>query len=87
MKFLGDSSYAAYLVHLPIMMLLIAIFEKTGVDGGNLTVRFLLSFGATVVITYPASIALRRFVELPGIELGRLASKTLFGKRMLATSS
>jgi peptidoglycan/LPS O-acetylase OafA/YrhL len=72
LKFAGDISFSVYLLHLPIMFVTIQLL------GGPLRIYGLPFFTAvlsvTIVITYLLSIATYRFIELPGVALGRRTS-------------
>ncbi|HXS78455.1 MAG TPA: acyltransferase [Terracidiphilus sp.] len=72
MQMLGQISYAVYLVHLliipPIVALLLHVHWATALPGKP---RFLLFSSAVMLVIFPVSLLLQRFIEQPGVGLGK----------------
>lgn len=73
-RFLGDTSYCVYLLHLPVLLTVAGLLSRhpTYVDQ-NQWLRMTLCLGITCVVVYPAAWVLHHTVEQPGIRLGRRA--------------
>jgi peptidoglycan/LPS O-acetylase OafA/YrhL len=73
-RFLGDTSYSVYLLHflviIPVSYLLTTVPGFTRLHG---CVRFGACLMVSAPVVYAASWALHRYVEWPGIELGKAA--------------
>jgi len=67
-EFLGNISYGVYLVHLPVLLLVMAVLTQEGFD---VMTRFVVGSVVTCTITYGVAYALYLIVEKPGIEAGR----------------
>ncbi len=65
---LGDLSYGVYLIHLLVLIPAVALFANTGLRALPL---FLAATALTIAIAYPAAWMGYRFVEQPGIALGK----------------
>lgn len=70
LRFLGEISYSTYLVHWPLMVLCTAIFRHLAFELTP-TLHFLLLLAVGAPLVALASWVLHRFVERPGIALGR----------------
>lgn len=77
-RFLGDTSYSVYLLH---MLILLPVVHKLLHTGWYLKQRGLVQLGiallAVAIPVYGISYLLYRFIEQPGIELGRKLVKRL----------
>lgn len=69
--YLGKVSYSVYLLHPTLVYLLIPVYRWLYAELGNLTLAFLASFALTLAILLPLSSLAYRWVERPGVELGR----------------
>jgi peptidoglycan/LPS O-acetylase OafA/YrhL len=69
-RFLGESSYGVYLLHLLVMIPTIALTLKW-LQPGSRPVLFLVTIAIVVPVTYAIAWALHLAVEKPGIQLGR----------------
>lgn len=75
-RFMGDTSYALYLLHLLIVIPIAALLSRHPTFNElHWTYRLLLSSVLVLPLAYLASIALFRFIEQPGITLGKRALK------------
>jgi peptidoglycan/LPS O-acetylase OafA/YrhL len=79
LRFLGEISYSTYLVHWPVLVALTALLRRSIELTPTLHFVLLLVVGAPLVAA--ASWALHRYVERPGIALGRRWSSRLEGQR------
>jgi peptidoglycan/LPS O-acetylase OafA/YrhL len=71
-SFLGDTSYGVYLLHnLFILPLAAWVLTKPAIMHLPQKGRFLLLLGCVAGIAYPIAYLVHRFVERPGIALGR----------------
>lgn len=69
---LGDVSYSVYLVHLLIVVPAIALLLRDyNMDALSAPLRFAIICAVCLPITYGLATLLYRFVEKPGIQLGR----------------
>jgi peptidoglycan/LPS O-acetylase OafA/YrhL len=73
---LGRVSYGVYLSHLILLALIQAALLTVFPELGRWSHAAIL-FVATAATSVPVSIALRRYVELPGIEFGRRVARAL----------
>lgn len=80
-SYLGKVSYSLYLLHPTIVFLLIPAYRRIYAEFGSLTVAFLACLALTLAVCLPLSSLTYRFVEKPGIQLGRrLAVRWGIGK-------
>jgi peptidoglycan/LPS O-acetylase OafA/YrhL len=70
---LGDWSYSVYLIHLPVAFAVSYLLDASGLVRGSLTAWAFVVLALTATITIPVAALLYRYVELPGIALGKLA--------------
>ena len=71
-KFLGDISYPIYLTHQLVLLPFCAAWIKLDWFVGNTpTIRFLLSVMMVGPVVVLVSYALRKYIEMPGIVLGK----------------
>jgi peptidoglycan/LPS O-acetylase OafA/YrhL len=86
--YLGKISYSLYLNHPTVVLLLTPVYRWFYSQTPYLTVAFLASVVLTFAITVPLSILTYKFVEAPGIALGKSLGarwKTKGGGRVLAS--
>ena len=69
LRFLGEISYSTYLVHWPVLVATTAVLRRFVELTPSLHFAWLLALGSPLVVL--ASWALHRWVERPGIALGR----------------
>ena len=69
--YLGKVSYSVYLLHPTLVYLLIPVYRWLYAEAGGLTTAFLASLALTLAILLPLSSLAYRWVERPGIRLGR----------------
>lgn len=71
-RFVGDTSYAVYLLHLLVLTSVAGTLARMpSYVGLHEWARFAICLAITSVIVYPLSWVLHRFIELPGISLGK----------------
>lgn len=71
-KFLADTSYGIYLVHLPVLFCLIPLLIRyTGFEDLSKVSRLFVLLGVSCPILYGISYLLFRYIEVPGIAWGR----------------
>ncbi len=70
-RFLGKVSYSLYLMHPTVVYLLIPVYRRIHEQQPDLTVAFLSCALLTFAIMLPLSWLGYRFVEVPGIALGK----------------
>lgn len=74
---LGNVSYALYLIHFPVAILVAKILSlvfSRGISSGS---AFLLLMAAALTISLILAFFIHRFIELPSIALGKRVSKRL----------
>ncbi len=77
-KFLGETSYAVYLLHLLVLIPIAGQLSKfTEYQALASPVRALVCFATTAILVYPASWVLYNFVEQPGIRSGKYFIKRI----------
>ena len=69
-QFLGKISYSLYLLHPPLVFLLIPTFRTIYAKDVPSNLAFFLSLSLTLVILIPISMLSYSFIEVPGIKLG-----------------
>jgi len=69
--YLGKLSYSLYLNHPTVVFLLSPVYQRIYADAPNLSIAFLASYGLTLAIVVAVSSVTYRFVEEPGIRLGK----------------
>jgi peptidoglycan/LPS O-acetylase OafA/YrhL len=72
---MNKRTYCVYLVHFPAFQLLLTGFTLAGVQSPSKAAGLLLVFGFP--LTAVAAEALHRFVELPGMRLGKEVARRL----------
>jgi peptidoglycan/LPS O-acetylase OafA/YrhL len=71
-RFCGDTAYGFYLVHLLVLLPVAGwLARQPAYVGSPAGVRFVLCFGVVGAIAYPLAWALYRWIEQPGIQLGK----------------
>jgi peptidoglycan/LPS O-acetylase OafA/YrhL len=71
-RFLGETSYSVYLVHLLVLIPVAGSFAAVpGYVAAPAIVRYLLVMVATLAIVFPLAWVLYRAIERPGIALGK----------------
>lgn len=75
MLFLGDISYSVYLLHFPVFCILAKVFAVLQIQAGatNIMPRSLLLAAATCAVTIPLAWLSYTYVEIPGMQLGKLS--------------
>jgi peptidoglycan/LPS O-acetylase OafA/YrhL len=76
-RFLGTLSYSLYLVHPTLIYLLIPVYRRVYEQPMALSLKFICCSALTLSLLIPLSYLTYRWIERPGIELGRrlLAAK------------
>lgn len=74
-RFLGKISYSVYLVHTTVIYFLTPVYHSIYRQFPSLSVCFLLSLATTLALVLPLSYLTYRFVEEPGIRLGKRISR------------
>lgn len=74
-RFLGKVSYSVYLVHTTVIFLLTPVYQWIYRHLPSLTVSFLSSLTMTLLLVLPISYLTYRYVEEPGIRLGKRISR------------
>jgi peptidoglycan/LPS O-acetylase OafA/YrhL len=78
-KFLADTSYGVYLIHIPLLILLVWLLTKyTGFESYSPVVRLAVMTAVITPVVYFLGYLAFRFVESPGIDWGR---RVIGGKR------
>jgi peptidoglycan/LPS O-acetylase OafA/YrhL len=75
--FLGRTSYALYLIHIPVVIVMLRLLPESS-RGLPLLSALQLAL-LTLAVALPASAAFHRFVESPSIRLGRTLTSRLDG--------
>lgn len=73
-KWAGERTYSVYLVHFPIFQLLLTAFTWIGLRAPVEIAAYLLLFG--LPLTIAAAEVVHRFIEVPGMELGRQVARS-----------
>ena len=73
--FFGKISYSLYLLHPPLIFLLIPLFRYYYLQSGSNVSAYLLSLATTLVILIPVAYLSFLFIESPGIRLGSFLIK------------
>ena len=74
-RFLGTVRYSVSLLHTTVIFLLTPVYQWIYRHLPSLTASFLLSLAVTLVLVLPLSYLTYRFVEEPGIRLGKRISR------------
>jgi peptidoglycan/LPS O-acetylase OafA/YrhL len=69
--YLGKVSYSLYLLHPTVVFLLTPVYRRIYDGTDHLSLAFLASLALTMAIVLPLSSLTYRFIEKPGIQLGR----------------
>ncbi len=81
-KFLGDISYSVYLVHVMLLyMLLDLLLHWTYFVEAGPALRFIITVFAITPIVFTVAHGLHKFIEIPGIEIGKRLTKREIGSR------
>jgi peptidoglycan/LPS O-acetylase OafA/YrhL len=70
-RFAGKISYSIYLLHPSTILFLSPVYRRIYGLGLPVSASFLLCFGVTLGILLPASVLTYRWVEAPGMKLGK----------------
>lgn len=70
LKVLGDVSYGVYLIHLVVLVPVVAVVERQ-LPGLPPLAQTAVAFLGAAAVVYPLGWAAYRWIELPGISLGR----------------
>jgi peptidoglycan/LPS O-acetylase OafA/YrhL len=70
-RYLGKISYSIYLNHPTIVLLLAPVYHALYRNAPSLSVAFLASFAVTLSVVLPISALTYRWIEVPGIALGK----------------
>lgn len=70
-RYLGKVSYSVYLTHTTLIFFLTPVYQRIYELGASLTLGFLGSLLVTFAVVLPVSALTYRFVEEPGIRLGK----------------
>ena len=74
--FLGKISYSMYLCHTPLIVLLNPLYQHIYILQIPLLLKFLLCAGVTITLLIGVSFITYRFIEKPGIRLGKKLLKS-----------
>ena len=85
-SFYGEISYSVYLWHLPVMFLLVPAYRELHALFGPGELLFCVAFALTMVILTGVSWLSCRYIELPGITLGKHVLAVATVRRRLAKS-
>jgi peptidoglycan/LPS O-acetylase OafA/YrhL len=69
--FAGKISFSIYLLHPPTILFLIPVYRRIYGLGLPISGSFLLCFGVTLAVVLPAATLTYRWVEAPGMKLGK----------------
>jgi len=86
-RFLGKISYSVYLVHTTVIFFLAPVYHWIYRHAPSLTACFLASLALTLLLVLPLSWLTYRFVEEPGIRLGKRISRRLADRAAQARAS
>ena len=86
-RFLGKISYSVYLVHTTVIFFLAPVYHWIYRHAPALTACFLGSLALTLLLVLPLSWLTYRFVEEPGIRLGKRISRRLADRAVQARAS
>jgi peptidoglycan/LPS O-acetylase OafA/YrhL len=86
-RFLGKISYSVYLVHTTVIFFLAPVYHWIYRHAPSLTACFLGSLALTLLLVLPLSWLTYRFVEEPGIRLGKRISRRLADRAAQARAS
>ncbi len=75
--FLGKVSYSVYLLHTTVIYLLSPVYARIYGESPSLSISFLSCLFLTFAIVVPLSWISYRFIEVPGISLGRRVSRAI----------
>ena len=76
-SYLGKISYSVYLTHTTAIYFLAPVYHAIYDRSSSMTVGFLGSLLLTLIVVLPVSALTYRFIEVPGINLGKRLMKTL----------
>ena len=77
-KFMADASYGVYLIHLPLLAVVISALTRFHFFIAlPPTVRFLFCLAVMTPLVYGLAFLAFKFVEIPGINLGRKIVKRI----------
>lgn len=79
--YLGRISYSVYLCHPTLVLLLSPVYAWIYRHAGNLTVSFLACLAITLIVVISVAELTYRFVEDPGIKIGKAVNRWLRGER------
>ena len=81
-KFSADTSYGVYLIHVPLLILVIRLLTlETPFTGFSPAWRFLACLAVVFPLAYALAFLAHRYIESPGIDWGRNIIKRMGRKR------
>jgi peptidoglycan/LPS O-acetylase OafA/YrhL len=84
---LGAISYSLYLAHAPIIVMLMPVYVRIRTASAAAPfLGYVICVGVTFAVALPLSYLTYRFIELPGIKLGK-KFYAYFEKRKIASSA
>lgn len=78
--FLGKVSYSIYLTHTTAIFFMSPVYQRIYAQVPSLTLAFLISLLLTLSVVLPISYLTYRFIEEPGISLGRKVASRLMSR-------
>jgi peptidoglycan/LPS O-acetylase OafA/YrhL len=86
-SFYGEISYSVYLWHLPVMIVLVPAYRELLALIGPGVPLFCAALALTLVVLTGVSWLSFRYIELPGITLGKQVLAAATARRRLAKAS
>lgn len=85
-QFLGEVSYSLYLAHAPVIVMLMPVYGRIRTAAAGVPLLgYIFCVGLTFAVVLPLSYLTYRFIELPGIKLGK-RFYAYFERRKMAAS-
>jgi peptidoglycan/LPS O-acetylase OafA/YrhL len=69
--FCGRISYSIYLIHSPVVFYLTPVYRRIYASGSPLSAKFVICAAVTLGVVLPLAWASYRWIELPGMRLGK----------------
>jgi peptidoglycan/LPS O-acetylase OafA/YrhL len=70
-KFMADTSYGVYLIHLPLLAVVVWLLGHTGFVEWPAWCRLICCFTTMLLVVYPLAFIAFKWIESPGISWGR----------------